>query len=186
MIRFLTINLLVSNVPSTTPHAQPAPPWRCLFASFYDALILLALCFLAMAIITPIFDRQSAIQHIFAGIYLLVVISAFYLWFWTHGGQTLGMRAWRLRLQDNDHQPIKLTQGILRIMTALPAWLGLGIFALLASIRKTAELPVFFQHLQPYALWICLLCLVWILLDNRPNSWRNRLSHSHIDFTPKS
>jgi len=173
-------------VSSSAAHAQPAPPWRCLLASLYDALILLALCFLAMAVITPIFDSQSSIQHILAGIYLLMVISAFYLWFWTHGGQTLGMRAWRLRLQGKDDQPVKLTQGILRIITALPSWLGLGIFALLASIRNSSELPVLFQQLQPYAPWLCLLCLVWILFDNRSASWRNRFSHTHVTFTPKT
>jgi uncharacterized RDD family membrane protein YckC len=32
--------------------------------------------------------------------YLSLVCFLFYGWFWTHGGQTLGMRAWRLKLQQ--------------------------------------------------------------------------------------
>ena len=171
---------------SSEPQSQPATPWRCLFASLYDALVLLAVCFLAMAIVTPLFDRTNTTHQILAGIYLLVIIGIFYLWFWTHGGQTVGMRAWRLKLQTTDGKAINLAQGLFRIITAIPPWLGFGLFALLASERKVEDLSVALQLIQPYAIWLSLFCLLWILFDNRPKSWRNRLSQSEIRFTPKS
>jgi uncharacterized RDD family membrane protein YckC len=155
-----------------------ATPWRCLFASLYDALVLFALCFVAMAIVTPFFDRQNSIHHILAGIYLLIVISTFYLWFWMHGGQTIGMRAWRLKLQTTDEKTVNLAQGLFRIITAMPPWLGLGWF-----LKETFAPSL--ALIQPYAPWLSLACLIWILIDNRANGWRNRLSHTEVCFIPK-
>ena len=103
-----------------------------------------------------------------------------------HGGQTVGMRAWRLKLQATNEQDITLAQGLFRIITALPPWLGLGLFALLASIRQAEVLPAPLQMIQTYAIWLSLFCLLWILFDNRPNAWRNRLSQTEIRYTPKS
>ncbi|OGI41569.1 MAG: hypothetical protein A2150_00620 [Candidatus Muproteobacteria bacterium RBG_16_64_11] len=39
----------------------------------------------------------------------------FYGWFWTRGGQTLGMRAWRLRLTRADGGPVTWRRAALRI-----------------------------------------------------------------------
>jgi len=50
-------------------------------------------------------------------------VCSFYLWFWTHGGQTVGMRAWRLRVQNSDGSAISITQALLRLATAA---FGLG------------------------------------------------------------
>ncbi len=44
---------------------------------------------------------------------------AFYGWFWTHGGQTLGMRTWRLRVGRANGDPITATTALLRYMAAL-------------------------------------------------------------------
>lgn len=186
MIRPLKQVYTIPDVSFSVSNSQPAPPLRCLFASLYDSLVLLAVCFLAMAAVTPFFDSQNTTQQILASIYLFVVIAAFYLWFWTHGGQTIGMRAWQLKLQTTDGQRISLAQGLFRIITAIPAWLGFGLFALLAGIRQVAVLPAMFQVLQPYASGLSLFCLLWILFDNRPHSWRNRLSKTMVRFTPKT
>lgn len=171
-------------MPSSIADSQIATPWRCLFASLYDALVLLAICLFAMAIITPFIDRHNATHQILSAIYLLLIICSFYLWFWTHGGQTIGMRAWRLKLQTTDGHSINLPMGLFRIITALPPWSGLGLFILVASAPK-AILPLPFQIVQPYAIWLSLFCLLWILFDSRPRSWRNRMSQTEIRFTPK-
>lgn len=186
MIQYYLSSHIFLTVSESTTKSQPATSWRCLFASLYDALVLLAICFLAMAIVTPFFDPQNSMHQILAGFYLLVIISTFYLWFWMHGGQTVGMRAWRLKLQTTNGQSINLAQGLFRIITAIPSWLGFGLFVLLASIRQVEKLPAPLQAIQVYAIWLCLFCLLWILFDNRPKSWRNRISQTEIRFTPKS
>lgn len=50
-------------------------------------------------------------------------VSFFFVYFWTKSGQTLGMRAWRLRLQNLDGSLLSTTTAIKRLV---PTLLGLG------------------------------------------------------------
>jgi uncharacterized RDD family membrane protein YckC len=50
--------------------------------------------------------------------YLLSVCFLFFGWFWTHGGQTLGMRAWKIRLQRTDGKGLGWWQALLRFFLA--------------------------------------------------------------------
>lgn len=59
--------------------------------------------------------------------WLLAVAFLFFGWFWTHGGQTLGMRTWRIRVQTRDGRAISWTQALLRFLTALVSWGALGL-----------------------------------------------------------
>ncbi len=47
----------------------------------------------------------------------------FFVFFWAKSGQTLGMKAWRLRVQNQDGTRISKITGIKRL---LPTLLGLG------------------------------------------------------------
>ncbi len=53
----------------------------------------------------------------------LAWVSYFFVYFWAKSGQTLGMKAWRLRLQNTDGSLISKTTGVKRL---LPTLLGLG------------------------------------------------------------
>ncbi|HEX9179015.1 MAG TPA: RDD family protein, partial [Burkholderiales bacterium] len=57
--------------------------------------------------------------------YLLAVIGIYFTWFWTHGGQTVAMRAWRLRVMRRDGSPLSWRDAWLRLLLAAPS-LGLG------------------------------------------------------------
>jgi uncharacterized RDD family membrane protein YckC len=50
----------------------------------------------------------------------------FYTWFWTHGGQTLGMRAWRIRVHRDDGAPLRWRDALLRFGAAWLAVLPVG------------------------------------------------------------
>jgi len=50
-------------------------------------------------------------------------VSFFFVFFWAKSGQTLGMKAWRLRLQNQDGTRISKVTGLKRL---LPTLLGLG------------------------------------------------------------
>jgi uncharacterized RDD family membrane protein YckC len=53
----------------------------------------------------------------------LAWVSFFFIYFWEKSGQTLGMKAWRLRLQNQDGTRITKLTGLKRL---LPTLLGLG------------------------------------------------------------
>ena len=61
--------------------------------------------------------------------YLLALSFLYFGWFWTHGGQTLGMRAWRLRLQVCAHAagPVPWRRALARFLAAGLSWAALGL-----------------------------------------------------------
>ncbi|EDN67252.1 conserved hypothetical protein, membrane [Beggiatoa sp. PS] len=97
---------------------------RQFMAIFYDSLLLLSALFFAAALAYPITHGQVSL--IFQ-IYLLTVCFFYFAWPWLHGGQTLGMKTWRIQLQSNQDRPITKQQVLLRFSIAIVSWLALGI-----------------------------------------------------------
>lgn len=110
---------------------QPAPFIRRLGAAVYDFLLLLALWICAGFIAVLIHDgaAEPAGSRAFQSV-LLAISILFNSWFWTHGGQTLGMRAWRLQVRKEDGGTVSWPRAGLRFLFAIPAWglCGLGVF----------------------------------------------------------
>lgn len=50
--------------------------------------------------------------------WLLVVLILYFVWFWTHGGQTLAMQTWRIRLVTRDGKPVEIHRAIGRFLLA--------------------------------------------------------------------
>ncbi len=72
--------------------------------------------------------------------HLLILLSAvggFFLWFWTHGGQTLGMKAWQLRVHNEDGSTIHLRQAIVRLCFSFA---GLGNVMILFNPKQKLAL----------------------------------------------
>jgi uncharacterized RDD family membrane protein YckC len=61
---------------------------------------------------------------------LLVTAGLFFIKSWVRGGQTLGMRAWRLRVETGSGGPLDLRTGVVRFIAALLTVVtgGLGLF----------------------------------------------------------
>ena len=51
---------------------------------------------------------------------LFVVLGLYFSWFWSHGGQTVAMKAWRIRLVGVDGSPVSIGRAIARY---LAGWL---------------------------------------------------------------
>jgi uncharacterized RDD family membrane protein YckC len=86
-------------------NAQKPSIFRRIGALFYDVLLLLAVLMVANALVVIPYEvinghpvYESFIPLTLMRLYLIGVIGAFYVYFWTHGGQTLGMKAWRLQV----------------------------------------------------------------------------------------
>ncbi|OUU78939.1 MAG: hypothetical protein CBC38_06385 [Gammaproteobacteria bacterium TMED78] len=83
--------------------------FKRILANIYDSIIILALIMvLTLAII--IFRDGKEIVHSSTWFTLFIFAShfSFFIWFWTHGGQTLGMRAWGIRVVSSKRESIGL------------------------------------------------------------------------------
>ena len=121
--------------------AMPPSPSlvRRLGALLYDSVLLFGVLMLAVAALIIPYDLVAArpyphnefLYRTFLQIYLLSVIAGFYIFFWTRGGQTLGMRTWRLRVVRQDGGPLSTADAMRRFawaaLSLLPAGLGLWL-----------------------------------------------------------
>ncbi len=64
-------------------------------------------------------------------------IAGFFLWFWRRGGQTLGMRAWRLRIYSTVEEPMTWTRLFIRLVASLG---GLGTLLVLFDFKNKQSL----------------------------------------------
>jgi uncharacterized RDD family membrane protein YckC len=70
----------------------------------------------------------------------LAIMAAYYVLNWTRSGQTLGMRAWRLRTLTDSGKRLQVGQAVVRFCWGLAAWLpfGLGVLWLYADPEHLA------------------------------------------------
>ncbi|MCB1816220.1 MAG: RDD family protein, partial [Candidatus Competibacteraceae bacterium] len=91
----------MTTIPATNPATGqpllPAALLRRLAAMLYDGLLLFGVIFTGTVVLLP-FTNGHAIApgNPAYQASLLGLIGLFYGWCWTHGGQSLGMKAWHI------------------------------------------------------------------------------------------
>ena len=98
-------------------------------AFFYDLLLIMSLWMVTLWVWILINDGE-AIYGSFVQLVLIMEFIAFYVYCWTRTGQTLGMRAWKIKIVNGEGKNPNLKQSIIRL-TAIPvswAFFGLGFF----------------------------------------------------------
>lgn len=95
---------------------------------FYDTILLAAVLFLAAVLVAPTFNitMEHPLYPLFI-IYIYLVAFIFFAWFWTHGGQTLGLKTWKLKIVSNNGEGVTWKQALLRYLSSLLCWLSMGI-----------------------------------------------------------
>lgn len=102
------------------PHV-PAGCIRRLLAMGYDAMLVAAVLVIGSFVFLPLTGGEAvsgAMRLVFQA-YLLLLVVGFFAYFWIRGGQTLGLRAWKLRLQRKDGREITLKDVLIRLMAGL-------------------------------------------------------------------
>jgi uncharacterized RDD family membrane protein YckC len=100
---------------------------RRLASLLYDAVLLLALLLAATFVFLLLFGDATAYpQRFFLQLYSWLVAAAYFVWCWLHGGQTLAMRTWRIRLTSRSGGPISRAQAIQRYLWASAGLLFFG------------------------------------------------------------
>jgi uncharacterized RDD family membrane protein YckC len=124
---------------STGPAAAPSLLLR-LASMLYDALLLLGVVFVATFLfLLPAQGLDETWRRPLLQVFVLCICGVYFVWLWRHGGQTLPMKTWHLRLVAADGGPIALRTALTRYVLAclLIAAGGIGIFwALLDRDRQ--------------------------------------------------
>jgi uncharacterized RDD family membrane protein YckC len=128
--------------------------FRRLFAIFYDCFLLLAILFIISGIAMAL-NHGKAIEpdNLFFPLYVLAVVTAcfqYFSWFWIHGGQTLGMKTWLIKLLPEDGEEISVKTTVNRFITAIFSW---AIF---------------------------MLGFLWSFFDKKHRCWHDLSSHTYL------
>ncbi len=140
-----------------------APIWRRLAAVIYDTLLVIALFILAAfinLIIQMTYYGESHLKQLTEGGYtldnsglylaLIIITYGFFTYCWCRKGQTLGMKAWRIRLVTTEMKPVTLKQATIRWLAAIPSLL------------------------------LCFAGTLWMLVDPQTKSWQDHASKTMV------
>lgn len=104
---------------------RPCGLLRRLTAMTYDGLLLIGLWMIAAAaVVIPLGAEISASSTLFQ-LYLLVIAWAYFAISW-RGGQTLGMKAWHIRVVG-EREPMPWLTTLVRFVVALASLGSLGL-----------------------------------------------------------
>ncbi|KAF1045308.1 MAG: hypothetical protein GAK35_01406 [Herbaspirillum frisingense] len=98
----------------TTPSLR-----RRLSSMLYESMLLFGVLFMSGWLFSTLLQQRHALylRHALE-FWLFLVLAAYFIWFWTHGGQTLAMKTWRFKLVDAAGQPVGLWRATFRFLLA--------------------------------------------------------------------
>lgn len=117
------------NSPNTIEISTPRF-WRRILCMLYEFLLLIAVLFIASFIFHLVYhDTDSPYFRPVFQFYLLTVVGVYLIWFWTHGGQTLAMQTWKIRVINSNGGRVGICQAIARYFFAVISisFFGCGI-----------------------------------------------------------
>lgn len=122
----------MSEVETGTPEL-PTPSLRRRFAAFiYEGVLLFGVVMTTGLFYAGIVQQRNAMvgrSGLMAA--LFIVIGLYFIWFWSHGGQTVAMKAWRIRLVDVEGRPVTPYRALARYLLSwlwfLPACIALYV-----------------------------------------------------------
>ena len=141
---------------------ETAALWRRLAAIFYDSIVIIAIWIVVGFVVLSLFGIEEArtvegeiieLNPLYQYTLFAAMLGSAFLffgWFWTHSGQTMGMQAWKIKVQNADGSAISWKQVLQRFSTA------------------------------PFALALFGIGYWWVLFDAGKRSWPDLVSRSQV------
>ncbi|MCD8512731.1 MAG: RDD family protein [Nitrincola sp.] len=136
------------------PDTRPASLGKRVLAMFYDFMLIVAIWMITGFAAVALNDGEAVEGPLFKTA-LFVITFLFFGFFWTRNGQTLGMQAWRIRVQTLDGYRLSWSRSLLRFMLSILSWIPLG------------------------------LGYIWVLFSDEKLAWHDKFSESCVVQLPK-
>jgi uncharacterized RDD family membrane protein YckC len=144
----------LSSTASPDDASAEAPSLRRRMAAFiYEGVLLFGVLMISGYLYSSLTQMRHALHGV-AGLqlFLFLILGIYFVWFWSHGGQTVAMRAWHIRLVDRHGQPVGQARALGRYLLCwlwfLPA---LGSLRLLGLSGGLAYVAVMLTGVVAYA-----------------------------------
>lgn len=115
--------------------AAPAGIARRMAAFLYEGVLLFGVVFTGGYLYAALTQQRHALQgQLGLQLFLFLLLGLYFAWFWSHGGQTVAMKAWHLRLVDQQGRALRFPRALLRYLASwlwfLPALLSMHVLGL--------------------------------------------------------
>lgn len=102
--------------------------WRRFGCLVYEGILLFGVVFLAGYLFDTLTQSRHALMYRHARqAWLFLILGLYFVWFWTHGGQTLAQKTWHIRVVDSQGRAIGWLRAFARYVVCYPVALsGLG------------------------------------------------------------
>lgn len=118
-----------AQTPAPIPDMPTGARWRTpslrrrMAAFLYEGVLLFGVVFIAGYLWSTLVQQRSGMQlrHGAMG-FIFIVLGVYFVWFWTHGGQTLAQKTWFIRVQRVDGAALTQARALARYVAS---WLWL-------------------------------------------------------------
>lgn len=139
----------------TYAEVTTASPLKRLGAFVYDFMLVIALWMVTGFIAVTLNHGEAVTGPVFQS-FLLILTYTFLAFFWMRSGQTLGMLAWRLRVQTVEGYRLNFMQSLIRFIVGIVSLLCFGAGFL------------------------------WMFISKQKQSWHDLASGTHVVELPKN
>jgi len=128
---------------------------RRLACLVYEGVLLFGILMMAGYLYSSLTQQRHALQGQLAlRAFLFFVLAVYFVWFWSHGGQTVAMKTWHIRLAAADGQPVSQGRALARYVLS---WIWfLPALAISHLCGLTGGLPLFVAVLAGVAIYAAL------------------------------
>jgi uncharacterized RDD family membrane protein YckC len=89
--------------------------WRRMAAFVYEGMLLFGVVMITGWLFSTLTQQKHALQlRTELQGFLFLVLGIYFVWFWTHGGQTVAMKAWHIRVVSASGKPLGQGRALLR------------------------------------------------------------------------
>lgn len=83
----------------------------------YESMLLFGVLFISAWLFSTLLQQRHALylRHALES-WLFIVLGLYFIWFWTHGGQTLAMKTWRIRVVGIEGLPVSTLRALARFL----------------------------------------------------------------------
>lgn len=130
--------------PPDTAVPLQTPGLRRRMACFvYEGVLLFGVLMVAGFVYGLLTQQRHALVGMHGlQLFVFLVLGTYFSWFWSHGGQTVAMKTWHIRLLMQDGRPVPTARAVLRYLLSwtwfLPALAG----AYMAGARSGAAIAL--------------------------------------------
>jgi uncharacterized RDD family membrane protein YckC len=133
--------------PAADATSTVTPSLRRRLACFtYEGILLFGVLMIAAYLFSSLAQQRHALaSRTLLQVYLYLVLGVYFVWFWTHGGQTLAMKTWRIRLVTAHGAALSQKRALARYILS---WLWFMPALLVVWLSGTQQLGIVLASLS--------------------------------------